>query len=313
MRHPLHTAAALATVALAAACTHPTIVRPVDDVRAVRADIARERSLRADTLSVRTLGVTPLRVSATDTAVAPLAFGLADIMMTDLARSSQLRIVDRIRLNTLLTELQLVSAGRVDSATAPRVGRIVGARRLVLGDLASAPNNGFSIDARIADVVDGTVRPAVSASAPLNDILAAEKQLVFRLFDQLGVTLSPAERTTISERATGDLAALLAYGRAVRYEVEGRFDGAEDEYRNAIRIDPAFQLAQQRLRELQQLRRDRAAASLAGNDHTVDALLQVLGHVSRFDLPIPAGGRGAGDPSFPLTTGTLIIIIRAQP
>ena len=75
--------------------------------------------------------------------------------------------------------------------------------------------------------------------------------------------------------------------------------------------DPAAG-AEQRLREVQQLRRDRAAASLAANDHTVDALLQVLGHVNRFDLPLPLGGRGAGDPSFPITTGTLIIIITAH-
>ncbi|HZI44674.1 MAG TPA: CsgG/HfaB family protein, partial [Ilumatobacter sp.] len=79
----------------------------------------------------------PFSVDGVDTALAPLAYALADLLMTDLARSAQLRIVDRLRLDALLREVRLVEAGRVDTATAPRVGRLVGARRLVIGALAA--------------------------------------------------------------------------------------------------------------------------------------------------------------------------------
>ncbi len=319
MKHTLSISIAATAAALLSACTHPGVSGTGaggDAIqRSVRDAIAREQSLRADTISVRTLGVTPMRLLTSDTVVAPLAFGLADIMMTDLARSSQLVIVDRVRLETLLDELKLVSAGRVDSATAPRVGRIVGARRLVLGSIGSISggNRTILIDARIADVADGTVRPAVTATAPLADILAAEKELVLRIFDQLGVNLTPAERATISERQTRDLGALLAYGRAVRFETEGRYADAEEQYAEALRIDPAFRLADLRLREVRRLRRDRASSRRASGDNSrpSDALLAVLQSVSRSDI-FPLGGRGAGDPSFPLLNGTLIIIITAR-
>ncbi|MDQ6827592.1 MAG: CsgG/HfaB family protein [Gemmatimonadota bacterium] len=320
MKQTLSITLAATAAALLSACAHPGVSGTGggsggDAVqRSVRDAIAREQSLRADTISVRTLGVTPLRLLTADTTVAPLAFGLADIMMTDLARSSQLIIVDRVRLETLLDELKLVSAGRVDSASAPRVGRLVGARRLVLGSIGSLSGRNILIDARIADVADGTVRPAVTATAPLADILAAEKELVFRIFGQLNINLTPAERATISERQTGDLAALLAYGRAVRFETEGRFADAEEQYAEALRIDPAFRLADLRLREVRQLRRSRGSTSrLASGDNNrpSDALLAVLQSVNRSDV-FPLGGRGAGDPSFPLLNGTLIIIITAH-
>src|SRR5688572_19931288 len=116
---------------------------------AARRAVAAEQSIRADTLPVRSLGVAPFSVDGVDTALAPLAYALADLLMTDLARSAQLRIVDRLRLDALLREVRLVEAGRVDTATAPRVGRLVGARRLVIGALAAETGNRFAIQARV--------------------------------------------------------------------------------------------------------------------------------------------------------------------
>src|SRR5262249_47352623 len=76
----------------------------------------------ADSLPVRSVGIPPLRVVSSDTTLAPLGYGLADMLMTDLARSSQIQIVDRLRFDAVLREIKLTQAGLVDPATAPRVG-----------------------------------------------------------------------------------------------------------------------------------------------------------------------------------------------
>jgi hypothetical protein len=138
-------------------------------------------------------------------------------------------------------------SGRVDIATAPRVGRLVQARRLVLGSLTVTPCGGLAIDAQVADVATGEVRQAVSASASLTDILRAEKELAFRLFDQLEVNLTPAERGLVEQLPTRNVAALLAYSRGVRYETEGRYGEAREAYQRAVQMDPAFRNAQERL------------------------------------------------------------------
>jgi TolB-like protein len=285
---------------------------------AARQAIANERSIAVASIPPRSVGITPFAVSTGDTIVAPLAYGLADILITDLQQSGQLQLVDRLRLDALLREMQLVDAGRVDPATAPRVGKLIGARRLVVGTLSQRPGGQLAIDGRIADVVTGDVRPAVSASAPLADILAAEKELAIRLLGQLGVNLTPAARAAIEQRPTRNVAALLAYSRAVRYEVRGDYPRAATEYGAALRLDPNFTLASQHLRQLPggspppSLRADaadqgRGSSVARASGVAVDRLNPV------FFSPLAGGPRaGAGsasDPTFPSQTVIVLITI----
>jgi TolB-like protein len=213
---------------------------------AARHAITNEQSLDVTTMPPQSLGIPPFDAPASDTILSALGYGLADLLTTDLARSGQLEVVDRIRLDAVLREINLVETGRVDTATAPRVGRLVQARRLVLGALTKT-SAGLTIDAEVADVASGEVRQAVSAGAPLADILRAEKELAFRLFDQLGVTLTPTERGQVEQMPTKNVAALLAYSRGVRFEAEGRYAEARNEYQRAVQLDPGFQSAQANL------------------------------------------------------------------
>jgi TolB-like protein len=246
----------------AAGCRQPTrtAVEPVAAAQvAAQERIAAERSINVAALPERSVGVAPLGVNASDTTLAPLAYGLADLLMTDLARSKQLVVVERLRMDALLRELSLAKGGRVDTATAPRVGKLLGARRLVVGALTQTPGSRVRVDARIADVSTQQVRAAVSATTTVNEILDAEKALAFRLFEQLNVNLTPAERRAVEERPTKNLAALLAYSRGVRYEAEGQYAAAAREYGTALRLDPGFTASQRRLNDVKA-----AAPSTAG-------------------------------------------------
>jgi TolB-like protein len=279
---------------------------------AARAALAHERSLDASTLAPHSLGIPPFEVSATDTNLAVLGYGLADLLTTDLARSGRLQVVDRLRLDAVLREINLVESGRVDIATAPRVGRLVQARRLVLGSLTETPGGGLAIDAQVADVASGEVRHAVSASARLADILRAEKELAFRLFDQLEVTLSPAERGLVEQLPTKNVAALLAYSRGVRYEAEGRYGEARESYQRAVRLDPAFRAAQDRLDGVE-AELGVAAPMVAGAEGLTDKVIAgingpYLSPVGSQHIAPP--GVGGGDLALPATV--TIIVGRPQ-
>jgi len=280
--------------------------------QAARADadarraIANEQSISAASLPQRTVAVTPFRVNSTDTLIAPLGYGLADLLMTDLARSSQIRLVDRLQLDAIMRELDLAQSGRVDTTTAPRVGRLVGARRLVLGSLASSGANGLVIDARVADVATSELRDAVSATAPLDRIFDAEKELAFRLLRDLGVQLTPAERAAVEQRPTANISAFLAYSRGVRFESLGDYGAATQEFRRALAIDPSFQLAGARLGS-------GSSASAAQQSRAASAVAQRVNGT----FTSPVGGANLGgpvDPAFPgggAVTGTLIITVTA--
>jgi TolB-like protein len=316
-------------LALGIACRAPASGGPVPErvaqaEAAARQAIANERSIDVAAIPERSLGITPFAVSAADTLIAPLAYGLADILITDLQRSDQLQIVDRLRLDALLREIQLVEAGRVDPATAPRVGRLVGARRLVIGALSQRPGGQIAIDARIADVATGTVRSGVSAAAPLADILAAEKELAIRLLEQLGVNLTPAARARIEERPTRTIAALLAYSRAVRDEVRGEFQLAAAEYRQAIRLDPGFRLAGERLSQVPgaspppSTRAGADAGEAERGSSIARASAVAIDRLNPVFFSPLGGGKRAGpgsiaDPTFPTQTVIVLITINTPP
>ena len=306
--------AALAIAVIGAAalggCRAPVRSSPSPEIAeaeaAARRAIAAEATLNTADLPPRSLGVMPFAVSSSDTLIAPLGYGLADILITDLQRSDQLQLVDRIRLDALLREVKLVEAGRVDPQTAPRVGKLVGARRLVLGSLSQSSGGQLTVNARIADVSTGQVRDAVSALAPLADILGAEKALALRLLGELGINLTPAARARIEERPTRNIAALLAYGRAVRYEVHGDYTQAATEYRSALTLDPSFTLASNRLNRVTGVSTDRSTQSSIARASSV-----ALDRVNPvFFSPSGGGPRGgAGGPADPTFPSQIVIVL----
>jgi TolB-like protein len=240
-------------VAITSACA-PSMRAPTPAMlaadSAVRAALAVEASLDPAVFPQYSIGVLPLRVVSADPTLEPLGHGLAELLMTDLARSSRLIVVDRLRVQALLRELALGATGVVDQASSPRMGRIIGARHLLLGDLTVPSDEQVHVAANLARTEDATVRPIVEGAATIDDILAAEKAVAFRVFEALGVTLTPAERAAVEQRPTRSLAALLAFSRGVRAEGEGRFMEARVEYRDAVRLDPSFGLPAERLTEL---------------------------------------------------------------
>ena len=62
-----------------------------------------------------------------------LTVGMQQLVMTELAINTNLRIVTRSQLDQLMAEQDLGASGRVDAETAARLGRLVGAKYMVMG------------------------------------------------------------------------------------------------------------------------------------------------------------------------------------
>ena len=306
---------AVGVVCLAAssACMRPrptTVAAATDTVAS--ALVAREQ---ANGARAGAIGIPPFVSSRATGATSALAFALADLLATDLARSRQLTVVERGRLGEVLRELDLVQSGQVDSLTAPRVGHLVGAERLLLGGIDSLPGGEFRVAVRVASVATGLVSSAVDARASVKDVLAAEKELAFQLFDALGVVLTPAERSQVSVHATQSIDALYAYGRGVAAEIRGDWSAAAAEFGAARRTDPLFGSAAIRASAAQG-----RATAIAGTATLLPGIrgveAPVISVVDRLNRPIdhitsqtrPLGG--VGDPAFPGTTVTVVITVR---
>jgi len=217
-----------------------------DDARQA---IERERTLGAVAGPPTTVAVLPLRFSGSDSSLRPLERGFAELLTTDLSRSSKLTVVERARIQTLLDELALQRSGQTDASTNVRAGRLLRAGRVVQGSIVQVGGSELRVDAAVLDVPTTEVRGTTSGEDQLDQLFDLEKRIALGLFNQLGVTLTVAERNAIEQRPTRSLAAFLAYSRGLTAEDDGRFDDAGRFYRDAIRIDPGFGAALQRSRD----------------------------------------------------------------
>ncbi len=211
--------------------------------QSARSAVDREGSLGP--ADPQTVGVLPFIVAG-DSAYHALSVGLAHMLTTDLALLRRFPLVERVQINALLEELEIPSE-LIDPATAVRTGRLTGASRMVLGTVNVSPSGrGMTLGGTIV-LESGELVDPLSLEGDLEELLDLEKGYALRVAEDLGYQLSEAERQRILENRPGSLAAFLAFANGLFAEERGDFALAADHYREAVRADPGFGEARDRL------------------------------------------------------------------
>ena len=209
-----------------------------------RQALAQEGTLAQAPPDANTIAVMPFSYSGTNREIQPLTRGLAQLVVTDLAKSRQVRVLERERMQAMLAEMRLADSGRASSATALRSGRLLRASRVVQGTIAEQGAN-LRVDAAVVDVATSGVAGSAGATDALNRLFDLEKQVVLSIFNTLGIQLSDQERASINQRPTQNVQAFLAYSRGLEAEDRGDFNGARDAFGEAAGLDPSFRAAAQ--------------------------------------------------------------------
>lgn len=204
-----------------------------------RQALAQEAQLSQTAAEPNTIAVMPFGYTGTNADIQPLTRGFAQLVVTDLARSRQLVVLERERMQAMLDEMRLGEQGRSDPQTAARSGRLLRAARVVQGTLTDV-NSVLRADATVVNVSTAASPDAANAADQLTRLFDIEKALVLQLFDRMGITLTDAERQAFNQRPTQSLQAFLAWSRGLEAEDRGDFVGAQDLYNQAVRIDPSF-------------------------------------------------------------------------
>lgn len=212
---------------------------------AVRAALAREAELAGATPAPATVAVFPFLYSGLDPQLQPLSRAMAELLVTDLAQTERLRVVERAHVQFLLDELQLADAGLVDPQTAARSGRLLAAGRVVQGQI-----EGDEALLRLRAAVVGLDRQSggepVSEADALRRLFELEKRLALGIFQSIGIELTPAERERVMRQPTASIEALLAYGHCLAAEDQGDFARAAAECERAATLDSGFTIARER-------------------------------------------------------------------
>lgn len=231
--------------------------------REVAQRLEREEELTRRRISPSTVAVLPFAYQGGSERYAPLSRGLSEMITTDLASIGRLTVVERLRLQALLDELELSKSDAVDPSTAPRTGLLLGAGRLVGGGFAVREGETVDVDVTLARLGSDTTSAEVEPqSGALDRLFELEREIVFGVLRRLGIEredLTAEEIAEIEQAPTQDLQAFLAFCRGLQEEDAGNFGAAAEAYRQARTQDPSFQEAQAREEQASAL--DAAGAS----------------------------------------------------
>jgi TolB-like protein len=176
-----------------------------------------------------------------------LARGIPGMLISELSRNHAARLVERSATQRIIDEQDLAKNGRVDAATAARVGKMVGARYMVTGTFMDYYGR-FRIDARLIDVETSEILKVVSTGQRDRKELF---QMITDVADQImqGSKLPPLPEGAAQRRMV-PTDALTLYSRAVLYQDRGETAKAIEYYQRAIDRFPDYAEAQEGLKQL---------------------------------------------------------------
>ncbi len=211
--------------------------------REVSSVIENESAISTDTIPENTIAVVNFDGSHLDAETAPIAVGLAEFTSADLAKVKDLKVVERLKIDLIMDELALSKTGFIDPSSAPRFGRLLGTNRIVTGSLLGIGEEGFRLDGIIVNTADSAAMLTRANEGDLKDIFSIQKQFVFGLIDELGITLTADERDAIREVPTESYLAFMSYCRGRHYQQQGMHQIAQQEFNNAMQYDANFMAA----------------------------------------------------------------------
>jgi TolB-like protein len=157
-----------------------------------------------------------------------LEVGIQQMLTTEFAQNPALRVVDRSNIKNLMAEQDIGASGRVDAATAARLGKLVGAKT---SEIMRADKVTFKRDELFSGVVDAA--KVITAGLKLPEL--------------------PKETQAKREERAREInktQAVSYYTRGLLYADRGDTDRAKELFAKALQEFPNYTEAQQALNQL---------------------------------------------------------------
>lgn len=168
---------------------------------------------------------------------AALQTGIPAVMIDELSRNPAARVVDRETIDKVLKEQDLGTNGRVDAATAAKVGKLVGARYMIAGTFIELAGK-FKLTARIIDGQTGEIVKSVSnddAMMSPNDLFKIIQSVAGKLMTETKLPPLPAQVAQAAKAQNVPAQALTLYSRALLYEDRGDKAKAVEYFSRAVK------------------------------------------------------------------------------
>jgi len=170
---------------------------------------------------------------------AALQRGIPAILISELGANPAIRVVDRTETQRLLDEENLADEGRVDAATAAKIGKRVGARYMIFGTFVDLYGR-MRVDARIVNVETGEILKVATSSRDRKELFRILRDVSGQIMENVNLPPLPADVSQVRAARNIPTEALIAYSRALLYLDRGDTTRAVELYRRALTAFPDF-------------------------------------------------------------------------
>ncbi|MGD2217719.1 MAG: tetratricopeptide repeat protein [Gemmatimonadales bacterium] len=179
-----------------------------------------------------------------ETEQSTLGLAVREAVVTDLAGSDYVDVVDRAELNGVLQRMRLPDTTTVTESVAIDAALREGYPVVISGSVTRL-GSGYQLSARIVEAASGEAIVRVRETAATDDDVIATVERLSRLIRRhLGESLGDLRRSEpLPQVTTGSLEALELYARGSHYGRTARQDEAIPLLEQAVRLDTAFATA----------------------------------------------------------------------
>ena len=176
--------------------------------------------------------------------------GIAGMMISELAQNPAARVVERQEIQRLVDEQNLAAQGRVEANSAAKIGKLVGARYMVMGTFVDFYGD-FRVDVRLINAETGEVVKTESERMQRDHLYDIIRNVAGRLMKD--ANLPALTRQASDQRMSRQVPteALTYYSRALLYQDRGQNDKAVEMFNKALTIFPEYAEAQDGLQKVQ--------------------------------------------------------------
>ena len=181
-----------------------------------------------------------------------LSKGLCSMMITDMKSAGGYTVVERERIQAVLAELEMAQGAAFDSATASKIGRLVGAEYLVFGSYFELFDK-FTINARMVIVETGVIAGASGVCGRSTDFDQLQQQLTFDLLGKMNPLFCKFDSDVLrgsDVKTRVSVADAVEYGQALDEHDQGRNYSARKILLDIVEANPRFDAARTMLAQL---------------------------------------------------------------
>lgn len=178
---------------------------------------------------------------------APLSKGFPSMMINYLNGVTNLKVIERERIQWILDELKLQRKPIVDQSTAVETGKVMGVTAVLFGTYIIQEDE-MLLSARLVNVETSEII--------LSEKVKGEPDEFFELIEKLSQSAARSinaetEETEIGETGgTSLIDAQMAYSEGLAAQERGNYQKAHRHFEQALEHDPNYTLAQDRLESL---------------------------------------------------------------